>query len=825
MLGKHFDELREDARFGWRQLQSTPGFAVVAVVMLALGVGANAAVFTVLKAVLVDALPYSDPDRLVRVSARRSDAADGVAPLSAGTAADINARQRSFQALSAFQGLAVDGVYGNEAGARAVKIAWIEPNFFATLGVDALRGRTFRPDDAISGLASLTAGRVVPDTATAVVLSYGAWQQLLGGTPDVIGRNLRINGVQRTAIGVLPPEFVAPIGNVDFFLAFDLRPVATSPFAGRGARFLTVVGRLKPGLTVAAAERDVERIGQVLAREYPRDNGTTRLVVSPLRVAMAGDTRTPLVVLMTSAGLVLLIACANLAGAFLARTIARRKELAVRIALGASRARLVRQMLTESTLFAAIGGSAGLLLAYLVLASFGRLARPLLPSYANLSVDPGVVIVTALVALTTAFLFGTAPALSVHRVDPERALGDDARGTGESLRSARLRGALVAGQLALCVSLLVGTGLLTRSLWAMTTAPLGFEPDHVLGFTIQLSARDYSTAEALMRFRETFLDRLRAIPGVNDVASASWLPTAVLNRIGFTIPGISRPEAAPEVALSEIVSDAYFRTLRIPIRAGRAFDARDRADAPPVVIVSESMARDYWPRGQAVGSRIRIGPNPNAPLMQVVGIAGDVRNDRSKSDAEPVLYRPARQEPWPFPSFLLRTSGDPLALLRPVERELAAIDRGLAVQRPTTLDALLGEGLATRRVPVMLMIVFGVLALLVASVGIYAMFASMTSAREREFGVRMALGSRPRAIAGLVLRQGSGWMAAGLAGGAGGTLVVVRLVRDLLYQVQPFDPVTLALSAGVLAVCATVALLVPVRRATRVDPTVALRAQ
>jgi hypothetical protein len=303
------------------------------------------------------------------------------------------------------------------------------------------------------------------------------------------------------------------------------------------------------------------------------------------------------------------------------------------------------------------------------------------------------------------------------------------------------------------------------------------------------------------------------------------MPTRILNRAGFRIPGVSRSEDPPEVTLYEVVSDDYFRTLRVPVRQGRAFDQRDRVDAPPAIIINETLARRFWPQGNALGSRIRLLGDPNAPLAEIVGIVGDVRNDRTRSGGEPILYQSSRQAPWPFPTFLIRASGDPLALLNSIERELARVNPGLAVQRPTTLEALLGEGLATRRLPVMLMIMFGVLALLVASVGVYAMFASMAAAREREFGLRMALGSRREAIAGLVLRQGAGWMGAGLAGGAVGVLVVVRLVRDLLYQVEPFDPVTLALALAVLATCAMVALLVPVRRATKVDPAIALRAQ
>jgi predicted permease len=358
----------------------------------------------------------------------------------------------------------------------------------------------------------------------------------------------------------------------------------------------------------------------------------------------------------------------------------------------------------------------------------------------------------------------------------------------------------------------------------MTRAPLGFDSDGVLTAVVQLRPRDYPTPEARGRFFDRFTERLRTLPGVDAVAHASWLPTAVRSRMSFEMEGAPPGGAQPFVPFV-VVSDEYFRTLRIPVRRGRTFDRRDDADATPTVVISESMARRYWPGGDALGSRIRLGPDSSAPLIEIVGVVADVRNDRARPDAEPMVYRPSGQAPSPGAAFLLRTQGDPLALIRPAERELAALDAGLALQLVTPLHDAVGAGLASRRLPVLLMTAFAVLALLVASVGVYAMFASMAAAREREFGVRMALGSERRAIAGLLMRQGGAWMGAGLAGGALGIVLVVRLVRDLLYEVPPFDPITLGASVAILVGCATLALLVPLRRATKVDPAIALRAQ
>lgn len=821
-----WSDLRQDLKFGARSLWRAPLFSLLAIVTLALGIGANAAVFGVLKSVLLDALPYADADRLVRVHARWLDGSMERGPMSAGTVADLAARQRSFARLSAFVDNVSDAIYGDEAGSRITRLAWVEPGFFDTLGVTVARGRLLTADDATSGLAPLSANTLVPDTAPAVLLTHGAWQRLFGGDPDVSGRTIRLNGVTRTIAGVLPRGFVGPLGDIDFYAAFDPAPVVARPTMARSAQWLGLIARLKPGVTAESAQRELASIGTALAREYPQANSGFALTSMPLRDAMVGNTRRPLLVLMTSAALVLLIACANLTGALLTRTLARRKELAVRIALGAGRGRLVRQLLTESVLLALTGGAAGVLLASLLSSTLQSVARTALPDYADLTLDGGVVLVTALLSLCTGLAFGLAPALSIDRSDPQGALRADIRGTSESRRSRQLRGLLVAGQIALCVSLLAGAGLLARSLWAMTTAPLGFDPDHVLTATVQMPPRDYPTPAARVRFLEQFAERLRTLPDVQAVADVSLIPTSIGSRTSFGVDGApQRSDDAQPFVLRAMVSDDYFRALRIPLQQGRTFDARDRLEAPPTVVISESMARRFWPQGNALGARVRLGPAATSPVMEVIGIVGDVRNDRARPDAEPMLYRPSRQSPWPFAAFVVRTSGDPLALLKPVERELAAVDRGLALQRAMPLRAAIGEGIAGRQLPVLLMTSFGALALLLASVGVYAMFASIGAARAWEFGLRMALGSRPRAIAGLLLRQGAGWMALGLAGGAIGVLLVVRLLRGLLYGVPPFDPVALGVSVAILVCCASLALFIPLRRATRVDPATALRAQ
>jgi putative ABC transport system permease protein len=813
-VGAGLDTLLQDIRHSLRLFRRAPGFTAVAIMTLAFGIGANAAIFGALKSVLLDPLPYADASRLVHV----------YGPLSAGTITEIAQRQRSFDNLAAFTPSTSDAVFGGEEGARSARIAWVAPGLFHTLGVSATIGRTFRKEDSTSGLVPLSGGQLAPDTAGVALVTHAAWERLFAGDPDVLGRDVRINGVPRTVIGVLPSDFIGPMGAADFYLAFDLGPVIANPVTVRRAQWLAAVGRLRPGVTYGDAQREVAGIWADLASTYPEDNGSLNVTTKPLRDAMAGDTRTPLVLLMASAAFVLLIACANLAGALLSRSISRHKEFAIRVALGAGRLRLVRQLLTESTILALAGGAAGVLVANAMLSLVRNLAPSVLPAYADLSLDSGAMIVTALIAVCTGLGFGVAPAFAVDRLDAQRILRDATRGMSEGRRSRRLRGALVAAQVALCAGLLAGAALLTRSLWNMTTAPLGFDPAGVLTAAIRLPSHAYPTLQARVQFLEQLTDRLRVLPGVDTVATAESVPTAVLRRVGFTIEG-APPKTVQPFVLFASVSDEYFRTLRIPLRQGRTFDVQDRLGAPRTIVLSEGMARRYWPLGHAIGARIRVGANPSSPLVTIVGIVGDVRNDSARPEAEPMAYMSSRQTAAPFVRVLVRTHGDPLALVRPIAHELAALDRGLPLDQTMTLRAQIGEGFAARRLPVMLMVGFAALTLLLASVGVYGMFASMAVARQQEFGIRMALGSRPGAIVALMLRQGSVWMAIGLAGGVLGIMVVVRLLRNLLYGVQPFDPVALGSALAILVGCATVALLIPVHRATRVDPMVALRTE
>jgi predicted permease len=802
------EDLAQDLRYGVRSSLRAPLFTLLAVATLALGIGANAAVFGVVKSVLLNPLPFAQSERLVRVYASATDGSLQRSGLSAGSAVDVTERARSLSQAAYFANGTYDIAYAAEGGPQVVTSAFVGGRFFDTLGARAQLGRTLQEADA------------APGAPPVVVLSHEAWQRDFGGDPNVLGKSVRMDGDPTEVVGVLRPGFVGPMGKAGYWFPLGLSDSLADPARARGSHWLGFIGRLAPGVSVEAASREVADISAQLAREHPGSDAGRAYLAVPMRDDMVGETRTPLLVLMASAGLVLLITCANLAGALLSRTLTRRKEFSVRLALGAGRGRLVRQLLAESLLLALVGGGLGILLAQGGLAVVRELALTALPEYAELSLDPGALAFTSLLALGTGLAFGLAPALSVTSQNLQAELRDDARTSSESRRSRHLRGTLVAGQIALCLSLLVGAGLLVRSLWAMTSAPAGFHPEGVLTVKVQVPSNGYPDMPARIRFFGQLEERLRTIPGLKNVASTSSLPLPSMNRNGLDIEGVEWPAStgAPFIhAMS--VSDDFFRTLGIPLLRGRTFNAFDRPDGIKVFVISEAMARKYWPKGSAIGARVRMGPREGNAWGEVVGIVADVRNDPAQPQPVPMAFASSRQEAFSARTLLLRAQqGEPRALLPSVRKELAVLDASIPLREAAMMEDVLGEQLAGRKLPVVLMTAFGVLALVLAAVGVYAMFASMAAARQREFGIRVALGSSPRGIAQLVLRQGAVWMAVGLAGGALGVIVVTRLLGDLLYGVKPFDPVALGVAVLLLLVCATVALLVPVRRAARVDP-------
>jgi len=805
-----FEDLKQDLVFAARAALRAPVFTALAVVTLALGIGANAAVFGVVKSVLLNSLPYVDADRLMRVRSPIKALGDERGSLSAGTISDLRERQKSFTSFGAWLSER-DMIHDTGDQPQIVKARWVEPSLFTTLGVRPILGSMFTDADGMR------------DTAYNVMIPWHTWQQVFGGAGDVVGKTVRLNNITRTVVGVLPRGFVMPEDGADYYMPMNIAPYMRDPIAVRGSHNFGMVGRLKPGVTPEAAAAELNTIGDELEKLYPKDNLGIGLMGRPLRDAMVGDTRKPLLVLLASAGLVLLITCANLAGALLSRTLSRRKEFAVRVALGAGRGRIVRQLLTESVLLAAAGAIAGVALATTLLGALRGLSLRAIPNYADLSLDGGAVLFTFGLALVTGIAFGLGPALSVGRANVQGTLRDETRGSTESVRSRRMRGMLVAGQIALCVSLLAAAGLLARSLWTIVNAPMGFDSERMLTFTVPLPGR-YNASGPRLAFKQDFEERLRALPGVTGVAIAGGMPTRIGNSNGIFLR--SRPweanEPVPFITTSR-VNDDFFRTMGIPLLAGRTFNSSDLATGSPVMVITDAFAKKYFPNGDALGQQVQWGPpNPDVPWTTIVGITGNVRNSPLALAPEPMMFFSQRQQPF-GEAFGVRVDGDPTALSASIRATLKAIDPGLPMHQVKTMDDLVAEGFAAQKLPVMLMAAFGLLALLLASVGVYAMFTSMAAAREREFSVRIALGASRRSVAALVLRQGGVWMAVGLGIGAGGIFAAARLVSSQLHGVPAFDPLTIGAAVLILLACAGIALMVPVRRATQADPITVLR--
>jgi putative ABC transport system permease protein len=804
------DELRGDIVFALRLATRTPLFTLLAVLTLALGAGANAAVFSVIKSVLLDPLPYADGDRLVRVYGRPLESTVERSALSSGAVADLSARQKSFERMAAFYPATWEVIYRPANGPRVRTAGGFAPGFLETLGVRPTRGRGF-----VNG-ETPGAGVYV------ALLSHDMWQGEFAGDPAVIGSSIRVDADTWQIVGILPRGFTGPMGSADLWFPIDLESSLSDPARSRRTEWLGLVGRLKPGATIDGARSDLSGIASAMAREHPDTDASRAVTVMSLRNSLAGDTRTPLLVLMVSAVLVLTLACANLAGALLSRTITRRTEFAVRAALGAGRRRLVRQLLTESLMLTIAGSFVGLLLAGLGLAVLQRIDAPTLPLYADLTIDSGAILLSALVAVCTGIAIGIVPAMTVYG-NTQRTLRESDRSSSDGLRSGRLRGALLSAQIALSLSLLVGAGLLARSLIAMTRQPLGFDPDHVL--TVSVKGPVPETDAVRKQFFDALEDQVRALPGVIAVANTSELPGPAMRRSVLAIQGnAGSAEGSPPDIPFVTVSDDWFAAMRIPLLRGRGFGPQDRMDTTPVIVVSEAMARAFWPGGNPIGARIRLGSDVSAPWSEVIGIAGDVRTDPTLVTPEPLAYGAARQALMRESRiFTVRAEGDALAVAGPFRAVLMGLDPSVPMKETGTLDAMLDAGVNPRRLPALLMTAFAILALTLAATGIYALFANLAAAREREFGVRMALGSSPGDIARLILRYGAVWTAAGLAGGAIGIGVIGYAVRNLLYRVSPIDPITIGCAVAALASAAALAMMIPIRRAIRLDARTVLR--
>jgi predicted permease len=804
-------ELRQDIAHSWRTLRRSPGFTAVALMTLALGIGANTAIFSVVNGLLLRDLPFPDPDAVVRLWGAHTNEPRQRGQISPADFVDFRSRQRSFALLGAFA-YGGGGTYVGPNDAVPLAGLRVDAHVFNVLGVRPMLGRTFV---------------VGEDSAAAqptIVLGYSAWSRVFGADSGIVGKTITINGLSRTVIGVLPPSFTFPTASeTEIYTPLDLKPTLDDVNRARKFHYLGAIGRLRPGVSLVAARNEMVGIARQLEREYPEANTGITVMLLGARDAVVGDTRPWLLMLLGASALVLLIACANVAGMLLSRAVSRRHELAVRVALGAGRARLVRQMLTESVVLAIAGGSIGVILAVWGTRALVASAGNMLPAGARIGMDAVVLVVTLVVTLGCGVLFGLVPALAASR-GIHLAIKDAGRSGSAGVARYRLRTALVAGQLALAVVLLVGAGLLVRSLIHLQRIELGYSLDSVLTFELGLAGQRYNEVAAQDAFFDQIYGRIGALPGVVAVGGFGTLPLRGGPTSKIAIDGRPIPEGKlPEVGL-QAVSDGLFKAMRIPLKRGRAFGPQDKEEAPDVAIVSEGLARQYWPNADPIEARIRIGPNPNAPWSTIVGIVGDVRRGIS-GEPRPTVYVSSRQDHWGGAAIVVRSSSDPMSLLPAVRREIKAIDPTLPIAEPKTLRDVQAEGLGDRRLPMQLMAAFALLALTLAAVGVYGVMAYSVAARTREIGVRVALGARPGNVFGMILRQGLAPAIVGLTVGLAAAAALGKVLTSLLYEVAPTDTLTFVAVAVLLISVTIIACLVPARRAVRVDPLEALRSE
>jgi putative ABC transport system permease protein len=811
-----WDALRRDVSYGVRSLRRTPAFTAIAVLTLTLGIGANTAIFSIIEGVLLSPLPYAQPERLVQVYTRFSGFGFDRGNLSEPEFLDFQRDARSFEHLAAYtsRGYGLTGE-GEPERVRAIRAT---ASLFAVLAVPAARGRVFLPEED------------APAHDQVVVLTDGLWRRRFGADPAVVGRTLTLDGRQRTIIGIMPAKFW--FADADLFVPLAIN---RDTLTGRSAHYLQAVGRLEAGVPPAQANAEVATIATQLtaayAANYPDKLGFGASVVG-MRDAWVGDTRPALFVLAGAVGLVLLIACANVANLLLARGEGRQRELAVRAALGAPRSRIVRQLLTESLLLALVGATLGLLLAPVGVNALLALNPDGLPFVRRIAVDGPVLAVALVLTLTTGLLFGVMPALQASRADVQSVLKEGGRGSAGGRRGQQTRAVLVAGQVALAVVVVTGAGLLLKSFWRLQRVDPGFDTSSTLAFDLRLPPARYVSDSQAIGFFGTLVERLAALPGVEDAAAATTLPLGG-STSNWDIEIEGRPETAEEAPVSpnfQIVAGDYFRTMRIPVRQGRAFLPSDDGRATPVVLINETLARQQWPGRGPLGVRFRVrGSTPPFPWMTVIGVVADSRQQSLREEPRGEYFVPLAQSTtsaggaWAGMTMIARTRTDPAALVAPVRRTTWGLDPDLALANVRTLRELVSRSVAQPRFTTLLVLIFGAVALVIAAIGIYGVVAYSVSRRTREVGVRLALGALPSDVVRLIVSQGMAVAGAGIVVGVAGALVVTRAISRLLYGVSPTDPWTFAAIALLLTFVAALAAYLPARRVTRIEPTLALR--
>jgi putative ABC transport system permease protein len=802
--------LLQDFRYAIRGLARNRTFTVIAVLALVLGIGANTAIFSVVNAVLLRALPYRQPDRLVMLWEHNfSKKVTPHNPVNPGNFLAWQDEAKSFTSMAAWTDAQV-AVSGGTQEPVSVQVRYASSPIFSTIGVKPAMGRVY------------TRAEDVPNGPKLAVVSYEFWKKRFGSRADAIGTQFRLGGEGFTVIGVMPENF-------HFF--DDVKIWAPIQFgdndrSARG-RFLHVVARLKAGVTLERADTELRTIAARRARDVPQLNTNWTANVQSLRDVLVGDVRTGLFVLFGAVGFLLIIACANVANLMLSRASNRSKEFAIRASLGATPARLTRQLLTEGVVLSVVAALAGIGLAVLgIHAIVALIPRNFpIPSISAVAVDGRVLTFTLIVAVVTGIAFGLAPARSASRASLQDALREGGRtGTNSGRASARLRAALVVAEMSLAIILLAGAGLMIRSFAQLHSVDLGFNPEHSLMAEIALPTAKYQSDTAIAAFFSETESRIAALPGAQSVGAVSYLPlTNQRSATGFTVVGHSAPLPGQEpTGDMRAITPGYFRAIGIPIRSGRTFTDADVAGHPDVAVIGEALARAYWPNSNPVGQYIDYKWGGKV-RVQIVGVAADVRDAGPSKDPYLEIYRPLAQFPSSSMTLVVRTAGDPATLQTAVRKTVLSVDVDQPIARLETMQTIVAESLGTNRLSMMLFGLFGVVGLVLACIGIYGVMSYGVMQRTREFGIRMALGARPSNIRDLVVRGAATLTGIGILIGLAGALMLTRLMRSLIFGIAATDPVTYLGSAVTLSAVALLASYLPARRATLVDPAIALR--
>lgn len=805
------EHLIQDLRYAARLMYKNPAFAATIVLVLALGTGANTAVFSVVNAVLLHAVPYERPDELFRLFQQPQGKTR--MPVAPANYLDWREQSRSFRYMAAFQSelfrLDRDGQAEKISGAR------VSSSLFAALGAGAALGRVFLPEEDR------------PGSRRVAVLSHSLWTTVFMSDPNVIDRQVRLNGQNVRVIGVMPPGFAFPSEQSALWTPLTLGDTERS--LSRTENYLSVIGRLKDGVTARQAQSELDAIALRLSGAYPNSNDRLGVALRSLREHTVGRVSTALIVLLVAVAFVLLIAGANVSNLLLARTAARRREIAVRVSLGAGRLRIVRQFLVESILLGLAGGAAGWLLAK---ASFGlllQLVPDTVPAAGRISLDSRVFLFTTAISLIAGIVFGLAPALDATRVKLTQGLQQGGR-TSPGRRAARLRDVLVAVEVSLALILLVGGGLMVRTMLKLYGVDPGFNPDHLITMSVSLSlpageGTNPAEARETMAFRE-LASRAAALPGVRGVAAISSMPlTNEYTGTRFMAEGSTVPSSGrvPEADYS-VVTPAYFNVMEIPLRRGRGFTDSDGKGAPPVAIINEAMARRFFHGQDALGRRIRRGGrDSDRPWIQIVGVVGNIRHLGLDTPPVPELFFPHAQVAWPQLNLMIRTKDDPVRVAEPLRRLVHELGPNHDVGTPRTAERLLASSVGTRRFAMQLLSLFALLAFVLAGIGIYGVLSYSVTQRTQEIGIRMALGADAAGIVRMVVAHGAVPVSVGLAAGVACSFALTRVMKTLLYEITPYDVTTFVAAIALLAVVAVAALFGPARRASRTDPLVAVR--